>query len=94
MPFIRLREIQEMSPEKRMEKLAEFKTELSRLKAMVRAGGAIENPSRIREIKRAIARILTVSNEEKTSLKVSEKTGSRSKIKHESEDRMKIAREN
>jgi large subunit ribosomal protein L29 len=76
MPFIRLREIREMSPEKRGEKLAEFRTELSRLKSMVKAGGAIENPSRIREIKRAIARILTVENEEKNKIKGSEKSES------------------
>ena len=57
MPFIRLREIREMSPEKRKEKLTEFRTELSRLKSMGEAGGAVENPSRIREIKRTIARI-------------------------------------
>lgn len=73
MPFIRLREIREMSPEKRREKLAEFRTELSRLKSMVKAGGAIENPSRIREIKRAITRILTVKNEEKNKIKGPEK---------------------
>jgi len=74
MPFIRLREIREMSPEKRKEKLTEFRTELSRLKSMGEAGGAVENPSRIREIKRAIARILTVENEEKNKLKGPEKS--------------------
>ena len=63
MPFIKLKEIREMSPEKRDEKLSELRVELSRLKAMIKVGGSIENPSRVREIKRAIARILTVQNE-------------------------------
>jgi ribosomal protein L29 len=31
---------------------------------MVKAGGAVEKPARIREIRRTIARILTVNNEE------------------------------
>ena len=65
MPFIRLKEIREMSSEKRVEKLNELRDELSRLRALTRVGGSIENPSRIREIKRAIARILTIDNEEK-----------------------------
>ena len=54
-----------MSAEKRVEKLNEFRAELSRLRAMVKVSGSIENPSRVREIKRAIARILTVENEER-----------------------------
>jgi ribosomal protein L29 len=35
---------------------------------MVRAGGALENPSRIKEIRRAIARVMTVQNEEDLAL--------------------------
>ncbi|MFQ6074894.1 MAG: 50S ribosomal protein L29 [Candidatus Bathyarchaeia archaeon] len=60
---MRVREIREMSPERREERLTELRAELLRLRAMVRAGGAIENPMRVREIKKAIARILTVQNE-------------------------------
>ena len=69
MPFIRLKEIREMSSEKRVEKLNEFRGELSRLRAMIKVGGSIENPSRVREIKRAIAKILTVENEERAGVK-------------------------
>ncbi len=63
MPFIRLKEIRELSSEKRVEKLNELQGELSRLRAMIKVGGSIENPSRISEIKKAIARLLTVENE-------------------------------
>ena len=63
MPFIRLKEIREMPSEERTKKINELRTELSKLRAMVKVGASIENPSRIREIKKAIARILTVENE-------------------------------
>jgi large subunit ribosomal protein L29 len=57
-------EIREMSNEEREEKLQELRTELSKLKTMIKAGGAIENPGRTRVLKKTIARILTVINEE------------------------------
>lgn len=66
MPFIRLKEIREMSSEKRVEKLNELQAELARLRAMIKVGGSIENPSRVKELKRAVARILTVEKEERT----------------------------
>jgi large subunit ribosomal protein L29 len=65
MPIIRLKEIREMTPDERAKKLNEFRTELLRLKTMVKAGGAVENPARIKELRKAIARILTVENEQK-----------------------------
>ena len=64
MPIARTGEIRDMSNEERKRRLSELRTELVRMRTMVRAGGAVENPSRIREIKRTIARILTVVNEE------------------------------
>ncbi|KYH41149.1 MAG: 50S ribosomal protein L29 [Candidatus Bathyarchaeota archaeon B26-2] len=65
MPILRMREIREMSVEERERRLADLKAELIRLRTMVKAGGTIENPSRIREIRKTIARILTVNNEER-----------------------------
>jgi len=65
MPILRVREIREMSPEERRKKLNELRTELMRIKTMIKAGGSIENTSRIRELRKAIARILTIENEEK-----------------------------
>ena len=63
MPFIRLKQIREMSSEERVEKIREFRTELSKLRAMINVGASIDDPSRVREIKKAIARILTVESE-------------------------------
>jgi len=65
MAILRLKEIRALSSEQRIEKVNEFRTELARLKTMVAAGGAIDNPSRIRELRKTIARILTIENEEK-----------------------------
>ncbi len=64
MPIIRLKDIREMSSEEREKRVMELRTELLRLKTMVKAGGAIDNPARVRELRKAIARILTVENEE------------------------------
>lgn len=67
MPLIRVKEIRDMRPDERRKKLMELRTELMRLKTMVKAGGAVDNPSRIRELRKAIARILTIEREEELS---------------------------
>lgn len=64
MPILRMEEIREMSNEDREERLQEYRTELTKLKTMIKAGGAIENPGRTSVLKKTIARILTVINEE------------------------------
>jgi len=64
MPILRTKEIRAMSSEDRGKKIMELRTELLRLKTLVKAGGAIENPARVRELRKAIARILTIENEE------------------------------
>jgi len=63
MPILRIKDIRSMAPEERQKRLAELQTELVRLKTLVKAGGALENPARIQEIRKAVARILTVKNE-------------------------------
>lgn len=68
MPLLRVKEIRSMSSEERRKKLDEFRTELLRLKTMVKAGGTVENPARITELRKSIARTLTIENEEKLGL--------------------------
>ncbi len=63
MALLRPKEIREMSHEERMEKLRELRAELSRLRVQAHRG-SLENPGRIREIRKAIARILTIEREE------------------------------
>jgi len=64
MAILRVKEIRQMSSEERKKRLSEFKAELVRLKTMIKAGGSIENPMRIRELRRTIARIKTIEREE------------------------------
>jgi large subunit ribosomal protein L29 len=63
MPILRVKDVRSMSDDDRMKKLDELRTELSRLRTMIKAGGAVENPARVRELRKAIARVLTVKNE-------------------------------
>jgi len=65
MPVLRVKEIRDMSSDDRGKKVKELRTELARLKTMIAAGGAVENPARIRELRKAIARIMTIENERK-----------------------------
>lgn len=66
MPAVRLKDIREMSSEQRRKRAVELQTELVRLRTMVKAGGSIENTGRVRELRKAIARILTVEKESQT----------------------------
>ena len=68
MPILRVKEIRDMSSEERVKRLNELRTELLRLKTMIKAGGTIENPSRIRELRKTIAQILTIEHEQKLGL--------------------------
>jgi len=68
MPILRMKEIRSMSYEDRRKKLDELRTELSRLQTMIRAGGAVENSARVHELRKAIARVLTVGNEAKRAV--------------------------
>ena len=69
MPILRKREMSQMLPEERSKKLSELRAELTRLRTTVSSGGTIENPSRIREIRRAIAKILTIESQERLKVK-------------------------
>lgn len=83
MPIIRVREIRGMSVEDRDKKLSELRAELARLRTMVRAGGAVENPTRIRELRKAIAKILTIDNEDKLGIRKKEEEPAKKKDKKE-----------
>lgn len=63
MATLRADEIRSMNLEEMLEKLKEFRGELARARATAAAGGSMDNPARMRELKRAIARILTIIKE-------------------------------
>jgi large subunit ribosomal protein L29 len=60
--ILRKRELKQMLPEERTKKIAELRAELTTIRTQVKSGGTVENPSRVRELRRAIARLLTVQN--------------------------------
>jgi large subunit ribosomal protein L29 len=64
-PLLRIKDIRDMSSDDRTKKLDEFRTELLRLRTMIRAGGTVENPARVKTLRKAIAKILTIEHEER-----------------------------
>ena len=64
MPVIRIEEIREMTSEQRLKRLEEVKTELSKIRTLIKAGGSVENPGRAKTLRKAIAKIETIINEE------------------------------
>lgn len=65
MAILRVNEVRDMSPAERMDELDKLRDELIRERALSSAGGAPDNPGRIGELKRTIARIKTIQNEMK-----------------------------
>src|SRR5665648_556067 len=65
---MRVKEINALSIDDRANKLADLRIELARIRTMVNAGGAVENPTRIRNLRRTIAQILTIQNEKKLGI--------------------------
>lgn len=53
-----------MTPPERQAEVEELETELLNAKAIQAAGGAPENPGRIGELRRTIARLKTIQREE------------------------------
>lgn len=64
MAILHPKEIRDMTPAERQAELEELETELLNEKAVQAAGGAPENPGRIGEIRRTVARIKTIQREE------------------------------
>ncbi|MGA3289840.1 MAG: 50S ribosomal protein L29 [Candidatus Bathyarchaeia archaeon] len=69
MPRMRIKEIVDMSSDDRTKKLVDLRAELARIRTMIKAGGAVENPTKVRELRKTIAQILTVENEDKLGIR-------------------------
>jgi large subunit ribosomal protein L29 len=65
MSILRVDEIRTMNHNERLDELERLKLELIRERAVASAGGAPENPGRIKEIRKTIARIKTIQKEPK-----------------------------
>jgi large subunit ribosomal protein L29 len=58
-------DIRKLTPAEQQKKLDELYNEMSRIRIESATGGGTENPYKIRGVKRAIARILTIQHQEK-----------------------------
>ena len=62
MAILRKRELAQLLPEERKKKISELRADLTTIRTQVKSGGTVDNPARVRELRRTIARILTVQN--------------------------------
>ncbi len=99
-PIMRMKDIEALTPEDREQRLIDLRVELARIRTMVNAGGAVENPTRIRVLRKAIAQILTVQNEQKLGLrkapqaeKKEEKPTKKAKPKKETKETVEVSEE-
>jgi large subunit ribosomal protein L29 len=60
--ILRKREMKQMLPEERKKKISELRAELTTIRTSVKSGGTVDNPSRVRELRRTVARLLTAEN--------------------------------
>lgn len=63
MAILRAGDIRDMSDEERAERLEDLNLELAKERGQIAVGGFPENPGRIKEIRRTIARIRTIMQE-------------------------------
>ena len=61
---LKAKEIREFNPEERRKKLQELKSELMHERGVSAMGGSSPSPGKIRQIRRNIAKILTIMREE------------------------------
>ena len=62
MAILRKREMKQMLPEERKKKISELRAELTTIRTSVKSCGTVDNPSRVKELRRTVARLLTASN--------------------------------
>jgi len=68
MAIIKKSKIREMGDAEMQSKLFEFQKELNSERGMIATGGRTSNPGKIKQLKRSIARILTIVHERKTGI--------------------------
>ncbi len=65
---MKVNEIRDMSPDEQLEKIKSLKEELFNLRFQ-HATGQLENPMRLRELKRSIAQIKTIQRERELNIR-------------------------
>lgn len=64
MARLKAKDIRGLTPIERQRKLSELYKEMSSIRVDVATGGGTENPYKIQNVRRAIARILTIQRED------------------------------
>ena len=73
MAIIKIGKIRELTEAELKAKLFDFQKELNSERGMLATGGRASNPGKIRGLKAAVARILTITHERKLGIKRNEK---------------------
>lgn len=71
MAILRIKEIRKLEEKELNKRTDELKLELSKERANINIGAPVTSPGRVREIRKTVARILTVKNERLRPAKVS-----------------------
>lgn len=69
MAILRTKKMREMSGKELDEKLAELRLEISKDTASSKVGGTVKSPGKIKEMRKTIARILTIKKQKRGDLK-------------------------
>ena len=64
MPGMNAKEIRKLTPAERQKKLEELYNEMYSIRIESATGGGTQNPYKIRNVRKAVARILTINREE------------------------------
>lgn len=59
-------EIRKLKTDQRKNRLEKYRSELMDMRSQLSAGGSIEDPGRIKLLKKTIARFLTIENENRS----------------------------
>ena len=66
MAILKAKEIRNLSPKELDKKLGELKLEISRERANISIGATVSSPGKIREMRKAIARIHTIRRQKES----------------------------
>jgi large subunit ribosomal protein L29 len=66
MAILRAKDVQQLSDVELQEQMVKIRMELIQHNGKVSAGGATENPGRIKELRKTVARMMTETNRRRT----------------------------
>ena len=76
---IKAKELRQMKENQLKEKLTEVRKELMKLNSQIAVGTVPESPGKVKQVKKTIARILTIINEKKREVPAATKESSKQK---------------